>query len=296
MKKNYLFIGLAAVSMGFFAFQNDTEMETSRITSAKDHFQNNGGQPALTGAPGEQNCTSCHSGSVLDGSSENQLSVLNAQFQPVTMYNPGDTYTVTLTMGSSPAKKGFSATILDGTNTRAGSFVGSGVGGTQDFQNGPGTRDYVSHTSASNTSQSSLWAWTWTAPATNVGDVTFYVASNSANNNNATSGDAIYLSEHVLGSIAGINEVEAEATPFTAGYSAEGNKVVMDFTSLTAGEMHFNLVDMNGKSVFNQSLSKSLIGANKQTVVLPQEIENGMYVVHMFVNNNAMSAKILVQK
>lgn len=296
MKKNYFFVGLATVAIGIFAFQSDDKVETSKFSMAEAHFQNNGGQPALTGAPGEQNCTACHSGSTLNGSTENQLIVVNAQFQPVTNYNPGETYTVSLSMNSSPSKKGFSATILDGTNTRAGSFVGSGIGGTQDFQNGPGTRDYVSHTSSSNTDGTSTWLWSWTAPATNVGDVTFYVASNSANGNNATTGDMIYLSQHVLGSIAGINNQTIESNPFTAGYNAEGNKVVMDFTSLTAGEMHFTLVDMNGKTVFNQSLAKAIIGTNKQTVSLPQELKNGMYVVHMFVGNNGMSANIMVQK
>lgn len=296
MNKNYFFVGLTTLAIGIVAFQSDSKMETSKFSMSEAHFQNNGGQPALTGAPGEQNCTACHSGSTLNGNSENQLTVLNSQFQPVTMYTPGTTYTVSLSMTSAPAKKGFSATILDGSNARAGSLIGSGIGGTQDFQNGPGTRDYVSHMASSNTSSTTLWAWNWTAPATNVGDVTFYVATNSANGNNTTTGDMIYLSQHVLGSIAGINDQTIESNPFAAGYSADGNKVVMDFSSLTAGEMHFTLVDMNGKTVFNQSLSKAIIGTNKQSVSLPQEIKNGMYVVHMFVGNNSMSANIMVQK
>lgn len=298
MKKNYFFIGLAAVSMGIFAFQNDAEMEESNSLISLAHraaiAQSSGGQSALTGAPGENNCTQCHTGSVLDGTSENQFAVVNAQFQPVTSYNPGDTYTVTVDMTSDPAKKGFSSTALDGTNTMAGAFTGSAIGGTQDFS--AGGRDYVSHTSTSNTSASQLWAWTWTAPTTNVGDVTFYVATNAANDNGTTSGDMIYLSEHTLGSIANIEEDVVEMTPFKAGYSPDANTVVMDFTSLTSGDMFFNLVDMTGKSVYTKSMSKALIGQNKHSVTLPSSIENGMYVVNMFVGNKAMSTQVLVQK
>ena len=129
-----------------------------------------------------------------------------------------------------------------------------------------------------------------------MGDVTFYVASNVTNDNGATSGAMIYLSQHTLGSIASVDGPELEAQSFKAGYNASENKVVMDFTSLTSGEMHFNLVDMNGRSVYNQRLSKSLIGKNKQVVALPQEINNGMYIATLFVGNTPMSANIAVQK
>jgi hypothetical protein len=294
MKKNYLIIGLAAVSMGFFAFQNDSEMKESVISAKAKHMFGGGGQSALTGAPGENNCTQCHSGSVLDGSQENVFAVVNAQFQPVTEYNPGDTYTVSVDLVSDPAKKGFSATALDGTDAMAGSFTESGIGGTQDFS--AGGRDYVSHTNTSNTSSTQLWAWTWTAPATNVGDVTFYVASNSANDDGATSGDMIYLSEHTIGSFASVNEESIAESSFNAGYNASANKVVVDFTSLTSGDMFFNLVDMNGKSVYSKSMSSALVGENKHSVMLPASIDNGMYVVNFFVGNKAMSANILVQK
>jgi hypothetical protein len=39
-----------------------------------------------------------------------------------------------------------------------------------------------------------------------------------------------------------------------------------------------------------------MIGTNKQMVSLPSEIENGIYAVHFFVGNRAMSANVLVQK
>ncbi len=290
MKKNYLIIGLAAVSVGFFAFQNDSQMQISKRFSG-------GLNQAATGSPGEANnlaCTQCHAGQTLNGDQENVLTVVNGSLQPVTTYNPGDVYTVSVDLASDPAKKGFSATALDGTEAMAGSFTGSGIGGTQDFT--ALSRDYITHTASSNTSSTQLWAWTWTAPATNVGDVTFYVASNVANDDGSTSGDMIYLSQHVIGSVADVNEEEIAETSFEAGYNPQSNAVVVDFTSLTAGDMFFNLVDMNGKSVYTRSMVSSSIGENKHTVDLPSSIDNGMYVVHFFVGNKAMSANILVQK
>lgn len=294
MKKNYFFAGMLIVSIGFFAFQNTTEMEEVHLANFKMHKQLNGGQAGLTGAPGEDNCTQCHVGSVLDGSSEIVFVALNSSFVTVTSYNPGQVYTISVDLSSDPTRKGFSATALDGSNNMAGSFTGSSIGGTQDFSSGG--RDYVSHTGSSNTDQTQTWAWTWTAPATNVGDVTFYIAANVANDNGAVTGDMIYLTERVLGSVASVDEQEQATASFTAGYSPEGNKVVMDFTSLTSGDMFFNLVDMNGKSVYSKTLSKSLIGTNKQIVALPDYVKNGMYAATLFIGNKPMSANILVQK
>lgn len=294
MKRLYILPSLVIMAAGIFAFQSVNS--NGEITTYKktNHAFGSGGQHSLTGAPGENNCTQCHSGSVLNGDTQNEFNLLDG-ITPVSSYVPGTSYSATLQLASNPSKRGFSSTVLDNTgDAMAGSLSGSAIGGTQDFQNGTGTRDYVSHTTVSNTS--ATWAWTWVAPATNVGDVTFYIASNAANDDGATSGDEIYLSEHVIGSTASIDEVSNTFSDFTAGYATEGNKVVLNFTSLIADDMFFNLVDMNGRSVYTNSMSKSIVGSNKHLVALPSEIENGMYVVNFFVGNRAMSAKVLVQQ
>lgn len=292
MKKTYILTTLALASLGFFAFQK-AETETSVVQKfTKEHRFSSGGQSGLTGAPGESNCTQCHSGSVLSGSTENSVLILSGT-TPVTSYTPGNTYTVTLQLTSTPPKGGFSATALNGSNVKAGSLIGAGIGGTQNFSSAG--RDYVSHTAASNTS--GQWAFSWVAPATNVGNVTFYFASNVANNNGTTTGDMIYLSQTVIApaSGAGIEETSNE-TNFTAGYNAASNKLVLDFNYLAVGEMNLNLVDMNGRSVFTYNLGQSEIGENNETIALPSELKDGMYIVHFFIGNKAMSAQILVKK
>ena len=70
----------------------------------------------------------------------------------------------------------------------------------------------------------------------------------------------------------------------------------MDFNSLVAGETYFNLVDLNGRSVFTYNMGNAQVGKNNQKIVLPNDLKNGMYIVNMFVNNNAMSQKIMIQK
>ncbi len=295
MKKNYILPSLAIAAMGLFAFQTSNSDNGIIKKFMKSHLlQLGGGQSGLTGAPGEANCTQCHSGTTQNGAAQNSFVLFDAGLTPVTSYSPGLTYTASLQLISNPSRKGFSSVVLDGTDTNAGSFTGSGAGGTQNFSFSG--RDYVSHTATSNTSTTLVWTWSWDAPAASAGDVTFYIASNEANDNGANSGDVIYLSEHIItDATASIEELTNE-TSFTAGYNVTSNKITLDFTFLGAGDMHLNLVDMNGRSVFTSDLGQSEIGDNSESIALPTSIKDGMYVVHFFIGNKAMSAKILVRK
>jgi len=293
---------LAIASLGFFAFQEANSGNGVVQNYVKEHRFSGGGQAGYTGAPSEATCFNCHGtpgGSTLDGSTENQVLFLD-NLTPVTEYTPGNTYTITVQMASSPSKKGFSAVALDGTNANAGSFTGdSGIGGTQDFVAAGTGRHYVSHLASSNTSTQTIWGWTWTAPATDVGPVTVYLCTNIANDDNGSTGDAIYLSQHVISPASGgasIGEESVDNTKFTAGFNAESSKVTMSFSSLAVDNMFFNLVDMNGRSVFTYEMGESEFGENNQSLVLPSSIENGMYIVHFFVGNKAMSANILVKR
>jgi hypothetical protein len=288
MKKIIVLVSSALVLIVGLSLNTESSFKIEKF-HAGTHKNGNGSPTGQTGAPGENNCTSCHSGSVQSGATENSLIVAQG-ITPVSAYVPGVTYNVALQMTSSPAKKGFQVTALTAANNMAGSFTASPnteITGT--------TRKYANHKNTSNTSATVAWLWTWTAPATDVGPVTFYVATNKANGNSTNSGDIIYLSTHVFNSTLGIEDEENEsAMNFTAGYSAESKSVVVNFNSLSVGEMYFNLVDLNGKSVFVSNLGSSQVGSNKQSIALPSELKTGIYIVNFFVGNKAMTAKVMI--
>ncbi len=57
-----------------------------------------------------------------------------------------------------------------------------------------------------------FWFFTWTAPTSNVGDITMYAAINAANGNGANSGDQIYLSQFSFShSSVGVSENDEDA-------------------------------------------------------------------------------------
>ena len=145
---------------------------------------------ANTGAPGDGNCTSCHTGSAItSGSNWSSIALTGL---PASGYQPGTGYTLTVDGSSaSTGRNGFQMTVLNGSNAMAGSFT-AGSGSSVQTSSG---RSYIGHSSAG--SQSS-WTFTWTAPSPGVGTVTFYLAFNGSNSNSASSGDAIYLKNFSL--------------------------------------------------------------------------------------------------
>jgi PKD repeat protein len=155
-------------------------------------FTNSGGPPlANTAAPGDGNCTGCHSGSLItSGTDWNNFSITSTI--PGTGYVPGTTYTITITHTVSGISRwGFQATVLNSSNAMAGTIIN-----TNTSQMGTGTsggKTYISHNSGGNSgSGTRTWTFDWTAPNPGVGTITVYAVVNAANNNSSTSGDQIY--------------------------------------------------------------------------------------------------------
>ena len=294
MKKSiilpFLFLSISALLVAFH--QGDL------ITNSyhRSPFQSNGPSGGNYGAPGEQNCTACHSGATLDGSAENTIVLLDANNQPTLTYVPGGAYTVNLVMASNPAKKGFQATALSPSNAMAGTFtanlttqiVNAVISGAQ--------RNYAEHRASSNTSSTPTWTWTWTAPATSVGDVKFYIATNKANNNGNPQGDQIYLSQHTFtaqASGAGLTENE-NVSAFNLFYAADTQLATITFESLQQGSIDLKLVDMNGKTWSIKKNEQVTIGKNKITVDLSGSYPKGTYILQAIINGKPFTKNIII--
>ncbi|MEY4571784.1 MAG: hypothetical protein RLZ10_995 [Bacteroidota bacterium] len=288
MKKVILSIGSCAFLTLIVSLQH---VKMGSISSYHFQPQNGGGAVAgRTGAPGEQNCTACHAGTAQNGANENVLTLLNGS-NPVTQYSPGQQYTVTLAMSSNPTKKGFQSTALTASNTMAGTFTGQ-AGNTS--INGT-TKKYANHTSASNTSSSApVWSWTWTAPAAGSGDVTFYVATNKANNNGNDNGDVIYLSQHVFSEVSSAGLNDNDNGNFDLYFDSKSNTLVTTFNSLAVNAASIKIYDLTGKEVFFSKLGMSDVGSNKLSVELDKNIGEGIYIATMQIGSKVYSKKIRI--
>lgn len=138
-----------------------------------------------TGGPSEGSCSTCHgSGNIIVGTNWSAISLTGI---PGPGYTPGSTYIITVAgNAAATSKNGFQVTVLNSANNPAGTLA-SGTGSGLTTNAG---RTYVRQTSATQSS----WSFTWTAPGTGTGAVTFYLAYNATNNNSiADVGDNVYI-------------------------------------------------------------------------------------------------------
>ncbi|MEZ4940664.1 MAG: choice-of-anchor V domain-containing protein [Saprospiraceae bacterium] len=151
-----------------------------------------------TGAPGETSCTGCHGGTANTGPGSMTLLLSDTTLR----YVPGETFDAMVTLRQAGRDKfGFVGLALkDAGNTTVGTFSIDDPVRTRTFNDGP--RKYVSHTpcGADAVPPDSLsWTFHWKAPATNVGNITLYLAGLVANHNHGLSGDDTYtLTVHLL--------------------------------------------------------------------------------------------------
>lgn len=156
-----------------------------------------------SGAPGDSLCIACHGGPENTGGGSVAIS-----FGGATSYTPGQIMHVSVTI-SDPAQKrwGFEVSprlVSDVRNMGAGTLAPTDAN-TQ-LTTPSGTIQWIEHTSAgtrNGTSSPVTFNFDWTPPATNQGDVIFYVAANAANGNGAPTGDHIYTTTATLTAAAG---------------------------------------------------------------------------------------------
>ena len=157
-----------------------------------------------TGAPNESTCMDCHTGNGLNASGGSLMLTI-----PET-YEPNEVYTIVVNLSRTGQMRwGFEMTALDANGSRAGTFAADAAENTQVSETN--SKQYIQHTSigtAQGTTDANSWTFQWTAPAADIGPITFYTAGNAANGDFSTTGDYIYTTQ-------------SESAPLVAGVSLE---------------------------------------------------------------------------
>lgn len=289
MKKNYFFLCLL-IGTGILVGFSEKSAIFVQTWKASGHFLNQAGSPGgKTGAPGDANCTQCHAGTVQSGAGFN-LVTFSQNGNPVSDYIPGQTYMVTVSLGNNNPKNGFEILPLTPTNSMAGSLVITDNTNTKTIFISGKTR--VTHKLAGTALSS--WQFSWTAPSTDVGTVTFYLATNQTNSSNSDSGDIIRTSQHSIGTLASLKE--ENKLSIKTRYNTALNTIELDLNSPMDGKAFFNLVDLNGRSVFTENLPHINMGESAFSVKLNDGLHAGMYFVHFSVGNTIISEQLFISK
>ncbi len=214
------------------------------------------GPPAgYTGAPGEEPeaCAECH---VPTESGTGHIAITAPQ-----TYVPGQTYPITVTHTNADPTRlrwGFQLTALDTSDEKAGNLASTN-GLTQILDNqGPGAaRQYIEHTNAGTfmgQQNGASWTFNWTAPATDIGPISFYAAGNHANNDGNTSGDHIYKTFVAAASASSTPDFFLSVTPsarnIVPGASAEYTITVIPLAGFT-GVVNLNATGLPAGATFS---------------------------------------------
>lgn len=200
-----------------FIFGGAGVLLTNNFTNPTVHAFSAGPPAGYTRAPGEEPdaCRECHL--------PQEAGTGNIRVNAPQTYVPGQTYQISVVHTNNDLTRrrwGFQLTALDDTNQKAGTLAPLADGLTQVLNNqGPfPNRQYIEHTSNGNfdgQTGGATWTFNWTAPSTDIGPVTFYVAGNHANGNGNSDGDHIYFTFTTIAPAAAAGDFSLNVTPAT---------------------------------------------------------------------------------
>ena len=280
-KKLLILIPMAGV-IGLTLMSNSTEnFEKYHVDGFEAVMHNSSSNilPGLTGAPGESNCTQCHSGSVLPANATNGMTTI------ATSYQMGETYSFAIGSISNTAN-GFQMTVLDNSGAKAGSFV-SGAANTAIQTNGG--KEYINQSS-----KTQNWIIEWTAPSTDMGPLTVYYAMNATNNNGNNSGDEVYVGTHSLTSDVtnGLTNYQEQDEKVNLFFNANANELNVKYTLNQKSNIMVQVVDLSGKIIEEVKFGQKSFGPHSSKIQLQNIKNEGIYIVSIFINNGIFTRKI----
>lgn len=274
MKKIRLVVSIFSLSIISLAFN-----------TVKRH---NSGEVGATGSPGEGTCSGCHGG----GAAGTTISVTASPAFTNNTYDPGSTYTITLTVAnSSQGAFGFDCEILNSSNTNAGTMANPGSGAA--LANAFNGRRNVFHTSKKSGTGSASWTFEWTPPVS--GDVTFYIAGNAVNSNNSTSGDSPSSTSFTLGNSigTGLNTSLSKGNIQINIYPNPASELIcVNYLLTQKSRIKTELIDISGKTV--KVLMDEDADAGAQSKILSiNGINSGVYFIKVNSDGVKVSQKLI---
>lgn len=121
----------------------------------------------------------------------------------------------------------------------------------------------------------------WTAPAAGTGDVTFYAIVNAVNGNDLADNDDMPSSPlSVTIPEQGLSVAELDANIRLNAYpNPSMSNMTLSFEDATPGQYDINVMDLNGRAIYNQSVQISSSSARQ--VIPASQWASGMYLLRV---------------
>ena len=215
--------------------------------------------------------------------------------QPLTRYEPGKTYDVTLAVGftsAAPAGYGFQAQILTATGAPATSGALSASGAVQ-ISSGPADRRYAEQ---SEISDSGDFQFSWTAPEAGAGAVDLYAVGNLVNRGQGSRGDngsssptIVTLSEGIVNSVRELPELTGNLFPNPV---VDGGDVSVEIAVKSAGDYRVSITAISGRA--HQRGVHYLSAGLRRLELSTSDLAPGVYLVAVTGGEGSFVRRLVV--
>ena len=250
----------------------------------------NGPNAGKSGAPGENSCTQCHSGTANTGLGSASIT----SDAPAGEYVPGETYTITSTVDQAGISK-FGFQVFVARNTAGNQSLGSVTitNSAETHTKVSGAKRYVTQkTAGTSGSGTRSWSFDWTAPAAGSGDVTFYGAFNATNGNSGTSGDDVYTTSMTLTESTAVSADEhtevPEARVFPTYFSETLN---LEWEVPTFAPLYIRVLDINGRELYHEKRDAAFVSQPIQ--LQTSGWKSGIYFVTMISGGSQSTHRVI---
>jgi hypothetical protein len=243
------------------------------LTSAKIVLQNSG----IAGYTGTPNCSNCHLGNAVNGSS-GSIAITSTPAFTNNEYIPNTTYTINVTVSRSGNNLfGFGFEAFNPTSINSGTMTVINASETQIKTSGS-KRNMVHTLNGGTGTNSKTFSFAWTSPSN--GDfVTFKTAGLAANANGQTSGDFVFTTvlDIIPNAPTSIKD-QNEMASFSVYPNPAKENLNVQYFSLTNEAISFSIVDLSGKLIYQTELMTAKTGQNNYHVRISNDLINsGIY-------------------
>jgi hypothetical protein len=234
-----------------------------------------GSPGGYTNSPGDgKTCTNCHGSAVA-------VTGWVTSNVPASGYVPGTVYQITVTATSAGTNKGFECS----PQTPAGALVGTVAAGTgMKLTN---SNKAVTH-NAVVSSNPAVWTFNWTAPATGVGNVTFYSAICIGEN-------YIRTTTLVIPQASGIGIEEKNLVNYNLYPNPVVDKINIAYSLNKSDKVTVDLYSLDGRFISTLTSGLQASGNHLMDFDLPAGTSKGVYLLQVTAGGEKKQSRVVVQ-
>ena len=262
-------------------------------------IMDNNGRAGATGSPSEGACnqSGCHTGNPLNDPTGSLT--MTAPTLTGFQYVLGQTYTINVTVARPGINLfGFAFEALTSAGANAGSIVitDAVTTTTKSATVAGNSRKSATHKfNGGATANTHTFTFNWTAPLTNIGNVTFYYAGNATNANNLTSGDFIYkASQIVTPAPVGIAENATPDFSLSVYPNPTTESTTISYVLEDNSKVTTKLISLTGQVVAQFYSENETAGKHEQKLEIDPSIAKGIYLVALEANGKESFKKLII--